>query len=192
MRIGEAGRPPLRMRADARDNRDRILQAARTAFAEHGASASLNKVAQQAGVGPGTLYRHFPTRQALLVAVISDDVDALCASGRDLLTHPAPDQGLRAWLRAVAGHAATMRGLVATQLAAEPALGTDPALAACHDAITTTGAALVSRAQAQGTARPDARNADLLKLASAIAWASEQAPDDEDLLDRLLALVTCS
>jgi hypothetical protein len=55
-----------------------------------------------------------------------------------------------------------------------------------------TGAALLSRAQAQGTARPHARNADLLKLASALAWASEQAPDDEDLLDRLLALVTCS
>ena len=55
---------------------------------------------------------------------------------------------------------------------------------------SATGAALLSRAQGQGTARRDARNADLLKLASALAWASEQAPEDEDLLDRLFALVT--
>jgi AcrR family transcriptional regulator len=192
MTPGEAERPPQRMRADARDNRERVLRAARSAFAEHGAQASLNKIAQSAGVGPGTLYRHFPTRQALLVAIISHDVDVLCAAGRDLLTDPSPDEALRRWLHAVAVHAAAMRGLVAAQLAAEPALGTDPALASCHHAISTTGAALLHRAQSQGTARQGTRNSDLLKLASAIAWASGQAPEDADLLDRLLTLVTCS
>ncbi|MBC6459251.1 TetR/AcrR family transcriptional regulator [Actinomadura sp. HBU206391] len=178
------------MRADARDNRDRVLQAAKVVFAEHGANASLNKVAQRAGVGAGTLYRHFPTLQALLVAIISDDVDALCAKGHALLTHPSPDEALHTWLRAVALHATAMRGLVATQMAGEPAPGTQTALTACHEAMRATGAALLTRAQRQGTAPEDADIIDLLKLVNAIAWTSEQTPEDTHLLDRLLALVT--
>src|SRR3954471_17676046 len=114
---------PRRMRADARDNRERVLRAARAAFAEDGPHASLNKIAQRAGVGAGTLYRHFPTLQALLVAIIGDDVEALCAKGRGLLTHPSPDEALHTWLRAMAVHATAMRGLVATQLAGRPTPG---------------------------------------------------------------------
>jgi AcrR family transcriptional regulator len=178
------------MRSDARDNRDRVLAAAKAVFAEHGAHASLNKIAQRAGVGPGTLYRHFPTLQALLVGIIGDDVEALCANGRALLTHPVPDEALRGWLRAVATHATAMRGLVATEMAAEPTADTDAALAACHDAIRTTGTALLIRAQREGSTPTDAEIGDLLKLVNAVAWASEQAPHDPDLLDRLLALVT--
>jgi AcrR family transcriptional regulator len=172
------------MRADARDNRERILRAARPILADQGGQASLNKIAQQAGVGPGTLYRHFPTLQALLVAIIGDDVEALCDQGRALLDHADPDEALRLWLRAFAVHATAMRGLVGSQLAALPAVGTDPALAGCHDAITATGAALLAR-----TALPDIEIADLLKLVSGIAWTSEQSPEDTGLLDRLLALV---
>jgi AcrR family transcriptional regulator len=100
------------MRADARDNRERVLQAAKAVFAEQGAHASLNKIAQRGGVGAGTLYRHFPSLQSLLVAIIGDDVEALCATGRDLLVHPDPDEAVRVWLRAVAVHATAMRGLV--------------------------------------------------------------------------------
>jgi AcrR family transcriptional regulator len=192
MRTDEANRSPRRMRADARDNRERVLEAAKAVFAEHGAHASLNKIAQRAGVGAGTLYRHFPTIQALLVAIIGDDVEALCANGCDLLTHPSPDEALHTWLRAVAVHATAMRGLVATQMAAEPAPRTSTALAACHEAIRAAGAALLSRAQHQGTAPEEIDIADLLKLVNAIAWASEQTPEDEHLLDRLLTLVTKS
>jgi AcrR family transcriptional regulator len=184
------GRPPRRMRADARDNRERVLQAAKAVFAEHGPQASLNKIAQRAGVGPGTLYRHFPTIQDLLVAIIGGDVDALCAQGRDLLTHPSPDKALRTWLRAVAVHATTMRGLVATQMVTEPGPRANSALAACHDAIRATGTALLSRAQQHGAAPRDVDIADLLTLTNAIAWASEQAVDDPALLNRLLALIT--
>lgn len=190
VRTGEADQPPRHMRADARDNRDRLLQAARAVFAEHGAQASLNKIVQQAGVGPGTLYRHFPTLQDLLVAIISDDVEALCAKGHALRTHPSPDHALHTWLRSVAVHATSMRGLVATQMIAQPTAGTSTALAACHQAILTTGDVLLTRAQRDGTAPAQTDIGDLLKLVNAIAWASEQTPEDTHLLDRLLTLAT--
>ncbi|MFI7146255.1 TetR/AcrR family transcriptional regulator [Nonomuraea sp. NPDC050022] len=193
------------MRADALRNRERIVRVARAVFTEHGPEASLNQVAQQAEVGPGTLYRHFPTLQDLLVAVIRDDVAALCARGQALLSEASAlpetstpsgasaqsrasaDRALRAWLRAVAVHATAMRGLVATQLASWPA---DGALAACHEEITATGAALLDHAHRAGSAPEGLDITDLLRLANAIGWASEQSPDDEDLIDRLLALVT--
>jgi AcrR family transcriptional regulator len=175
-----------RMRADARDNRERVLSAARAAFAEDGAHASLNKIAQRAGVGPGTLYRHFPTLDALLVAIIGADVEDLCARGRELLTHPSPGEALAVWLRAVTVHATAMRGLVATHMAAPPAGGT---LAARHERILATGEALLGRARREGAAPAHVHIADLLKLANAIAWVGEQDPEDERLVDRLLALV---
>jgi AcrR family transcriptional regulator len=181
------------MRADALRNRERIVRVARAVFTEHGPDASLNQVAQQAEVGPGTLYRHFPTLQDLLVAVIRDDVAALCARGRTLLSESSAisgasaDGALRAWLRAVAVHATAMRGLVATQLASWPA---DGALAACHEEITATGAALLDHARRAGSAPEGMDITDLLRLANAIGWASEQSPEDEGLIDRLLALVT--
>ncbi|MEU0565784.1 hypothetical protein ABZ297_10380 [Nonomuraea sp. NPDC005983] len=107
-------------------------------------------------------------------------MEALCARGRELLEHPMPDEALRTWLRAVAVHATAMRGLVAIEMA-----GAAPALAACHDDILATGEALLAR-----TAPLDVAVADLLKLANAIGWAAEQSPEDEHLIDRLLALVT--
>jgi AcrR family transcriptional regulator len=174
------------MRVDARDNRERVLQAAKEVFAEQGAQASLNKIAQRAGVGPGTLYRHFPSLQALLVAIIGGDVEALCASGASLLAARSPDEALRVWLREFAMHATAMRGLVATQMAALPAPGT--ALAGFHDAIRAAGAALLVRAQAEGSVASSVDIGDLLTLVNAIAWAYEQAPEDGLLLDRLLAL----
>jgi AcrR family transcriptional regulator len=183
----ETDGPARRMRADARDNRERVLRAARAAFAEDGTRASLNKIAQRAGVGAGTLYRHFPTLDALLVAIIGADVDALCAHGRALLSHPSPGTALDTWLRAVAGHATAMRGLVATRMAAPAADGT---LAACHDAILATGEALLTRAREAGEVDRQTGIADLLTLVNAIAWASEQAPGDTGLLDRLLAVVS--
>jgi AcrR family transcriptional regulator len=180
------------LRADARDNRERLLRAARVVLAEQGAQASLNKIAQGAGVGPGTLYRHFPNLQALVVAIIGGDVEKLCADGRDLLDHPSPEEALRTWLRAVAVHATAMRGLVATQMAAQPGAGTGDALAACHEAILSTGAALLTRAQHEAGTPTDLDIADLLKLANAIAWASEQTPRDPHVLDRLFALVSAT
>ncbi|EIV93064.1 TetR/AcrR family transcriptional regulator [Frankia sp. QA3] len=175
-------------RADARDNRERIVRAARAAFAEQGPHASLNRIAAAAGVGAGTLYRHFPSEQALLVEIIRDDVDALCATGRALADQPDTADALRHWLHAVARHATAMRGLVATHMAAVSRPGTDATLAACHDAIRATGAALLDRARQRGAAPTTVDIGDLLTLANALAWASEQAPDDPGLLDRLLGI----
>lgn len=167
------------MRSDAQQNRDRVLAAARTEFTTHGAAASLNKIAQRAGVGPGTLYRHFPSAQDLLVAIVAEDVAALVTNGRDLLKHPDPAEALRIWLRAVAAHATTMRGLVATELLTAAA---DSALAACHDDIRRVGADLLA-----GTGNPARYDiTDLLTVVNAVAWASEQRPAD---LDRLLHIV---
>jgi AcrR family transcriptional regulator len=175
------------MRADARRNRERIVEVARNSFTEHGPGASLNQIAQRAGVGAGTLYRHFPTLQDLLVAVIEDDVAALCARGEALLGEPSSGEALHAWLRAVAVHATAMRGLVAREMAGGLGGG---ALAACHDQIRAAGSALLDRARRDGSAPPGADIGDLLTLANAIGWAGEQSPDDEHLIDRLLALIT--
>ncbi|MBG0561086.1 TetR/AcrR family transcriptional regulator [Actinoplanes aureus] len=172
------------MRSDARRNRDRLLAAAREEFAAQGRGASLNRIAQQAGVGPGTLYRHFPSAQALLVAIISEDVAALCARGEELLAHPSAGEALRAWLRALAVHASAMRGLVAVE-----ALGGGAALAECHDAIRAAGSRLLRRAEEEAGERYQVDIDDLLVAVNAMAWAGEQAPQDHARLDRLLALL---
>lgn len=170
------------MRSDAQQNRSRVLAAARDEFTAHGAAASLNQIAQRAGVGPGTLYRHFRSAQDLLVALIAADVAALVSTGQDLLEHHDPDEALRTWLRAVAVHATTMRGLVATELLTS---GTDSALADCHRDIARTGNDLLARTG-------DPRRADitdLLTVINAVAWAHERLPADPDRLDRLLCLI---
>lgn len=184
----ESPRAQRRMRADAAENRAKLLVAANAVFSERGERASLNEVAKRAGVGSGTLYRHFPTLQALLVAMVRDNVDQLRDHGRVLLNHDDADLGLRLWLRAFAAHASTMNGLLATQMAVDFSPGDSNAFAACHDIILATGAALLDRAKAEGTNPPGTDARDLLRLVNAIAWASQQAPDDEGLIDRLLAI----
>jgi AcrR family transcriptional regulator len=172
------------MRSDARRNRDRVLAAARVEFTARGAVASLNRIAQRAGVGPGTLYRHFPSAQVLLVAVIAEDVAALCARGEELLTHASPGDALRSWLGAVAEHASAMRGLVA----AETLGPANAALAECHDAVRAVGARLLRRAE-EGAGDEQIDIDDLLVAVNAMAWASEQMPPDASRLPRLLALL---
>jgi len=179
-----SGPTPRPQRADARRNDAQLLDAARAAFAEHGADASLDDIARRAGVGIGTLYRHFPTRQALLEAVFGDRVEALCAEARDLLGAPSPGAALATWLRAVVGHITLYRGLAA---ALAPILDKEAEPASSwHGAIRAAGAALLARAQQSGVVRPDVGVADLLKLANAIAVATEQTPEGAD---RLLSLV---
>src|ERR687886_726120 len=85
------------LRADAQRNREKLLAAATEAFAEHGEDVALETVAARAGVGIGTLYRHFPNRDALVVAAYRHEVEQLCAAAQDLLAELPPDQALRAW-----------------------------------------------------------------------------------------------
>ncbi|GHH40837.1 TetR family transcriptional regulator [Streptomyces candidus] len=179
---------PRPMRADARRNHDRLLAEARAAFAAHGTDASLEEVARRAGVGIGTLYRHFPTRYALMGAVFQGAVDELVARAEGLTHASAPCEALVAWLRAIITHAGEYRGL-ARALMAE--CGTDnpaSAMASCSIPMREAGTALLARAQRSGAVRPDVPIRDLMQLTNAIALAAEQSPDDPELADRLLSL----
>ena len=95
-----------KLRADARQNRERILEAARLAFTRHGAEAALDDIARQAHVGPGTLYRHFPTRDALIEAVYSNEVEKLTAAGGRFAAAMPPVEALRAWMLLYIDHVA--------------------------------------------------------------------------------------
>ncbi|MFF4402386.1 TetR/AcrR family transcriptional regulator [Streptomyces sp. NPDC001480] len=174
------------MRADARRNHDRLLAEARAAFAAHGTDASLEDVARRAGVGIGTLYRHFPNRHALMSAVFEDAVSELLARARELLDSPEPCSALVTWLREMVTHAGEYRGLARALMSvtAEPS----SALARCSTPIREAGGALLARAQESGAVRADVSIGDLLQLTHAIALAAEESPADPDLADRLLRL----
>jgi AcrR family transcriptional regulator len=160
------------MRSDARKNFDHLLTVARTVVAEQGADASLRDVARRAGVGLGTLYRHFPTREALLEALLRTGFDELTARASELGTSNAPEVALMSWLHEVVAVAHTYRGVVALMLAAIA----DPnsALHASCVTMRAAGAGLLARAQAEGVARIDIDGEDLFALISALAWLRDQ------------------
>ncbi|WP_228980522.1 TetR/AcrR family transcriptional regulator [Streptomyces sp. DH12] len=174
------------MRADARRNHERLLDVARAAFAEHGTDAALEDIARRAGVGIGTLYRHFPNRHALMNAVFQDAVTALLARSRELAEAEEPCTALVAWLRAIVTHAGEYRGLARALLA----VSSDPgsALSQCSVPLREAGERLLVRAQRAGAVRGDVSIGDLMQLTNAIALAAEQAPADPALADRLLTL----
>ena len=104
-------RPAEQLRADARQNHARLIAAATAAFAERGADSPLEDIARRAGVGIGTLYRHFPTRTDLQAAVFRSQVIAVCGEGDALLEKASPEHAFVGWLRALAGYLVTKRGL---------------------------------------------------------------------------------
>ncbi|MEI5103832.1 helix-turn-helix domain-containing protein [Streptomyces sp. PmtG] len=174
------------MRADAQRNRQRLLKEARSAFAEYGTDTSLEDVARRAGVGIGTLYRHFPNRHALMSAVFEDAVSDLLARSRELLDSPRPCAALVEWLRAIVTHAGEYRGLARALMTVSRDDSTP--LAQCSRPMREAGAALLARAQAAGAVRADVPIEDLLQLTNAIALAAEETPTDPHLADRLLTL----
>lgn len=177
---------PRAMRADARRNHERLLAEARSAFAAHGTDASLEDVARRAGVGIGTLYRHFPNRDALLSAVFEDAVGDLLTRSRELLLAPEPCTALVTWLREMVTHAGEYRGLARSLMSVS--YDNNSALAQCSGPIREAGGALLARAQESGAVRPDVSISDLLQLTHAIALAAEESLADPDLADRLLRL----
>ena len=182
--------PSRRPRADAIRNRERVLDAARRMLAEHGPDAPLEEVARAAGVGIGTLYRHFPTRDALLDAVFRGSVDELCDRGDALLDDPSDPAGtLRRWLRGQFDHSTTYRALAAAVMLSQL---DDPTDAPPCARLRSTGAQLLRRAQAAGEVRADVDVDDVLRLVNAVALASEETgdePDRSERSDRLLAVV---
>ncbi|BCJ33788.1 TetR family transcriptional regulator [Actinocatenispora thailandica] len=171
-------------RADARRNRDQLLAVAREAFAEHGTATSLREVARRAGVGIGTLYRHFPTREALLEALLSDRFDRLRRDADELAADADSRAALLRWIARVAVGSGTYRGLPESVLAA--LRDSDSRLHDSCDAMRAAGGDLLRAAQRAGTVRPDATIEDLLAAATGIAWASEHAADPGALTERLL------
>ncbi|WP_327270582.1 TetR/AcrR family transcriptional regulator [Streptomyces sp. NBC_01218] len=174
------------MRADARRNHDRLVGEARTLFAEQGTDASLEDLARRAGVGIGTLYRHFPTRHALMNAVFQDALADLLDRSYALARAEHPCRALVEWLGAIVRHAGEYRGLAQGLLAAST--DATSALAPCHVPLREAGARLLARAQESGAVRADVSIGDLLQLTNAIALAAEKNPGDPGLADRLLLL----
>jgi AcrR family transcriptional regulator len=168
------------VRSDARENRDRILEAARQALDESG-DTSLNQIAQRANVGPGTLYRHFPSREALVLAVYRLDIDRLVSSAPDLLARMSPLEALRSWTTDLVGYMRIKHGLGdalspgAQQSVTEQTYG--PVIAAI--------AHLLDAGKADGSVRADADPADYLMLTGSL-W---RAPEDEGRPQRMLGLV---
>ncbi|MEO3876415.1 helix-turn-helix domain-containing protein [Nonomuraea sp. B12E4] len=175
--------PQRKMRADARRNYERLLAAAKTAFAEHGVEASLEEIARQAGVANGTLYSHFPTRQALLEELLRDRMQALSETARDLLDHPSADEALTGWARAAMAHATAYRGL-ATSLMRSIQDETSRLHAACQ-AVLAGGQRILDRARAAAVVRGDVTAEDVYALINAAAWAGEQTSPEQ--AERLLS-----
>jgi AcrR family transcriptional regulator len=165
-------------RADARANRDKLVTAGRALFAEEGTSAPLEKVAERAGVGIGTFYRHFPTRQALLEAVYVDEVEAMARAATELEELP-PWDALSQWLHQYLGFAATKRALN------EALMETDPnsnVLLTCRTAIVGAGTILVERAQHAGVVRNDTTFPDIVRMVGAIAMVPTEDPEQKKRL----------
>jgi AcrR family transcriptional regulator len=175
--------PPLR--ADARRNYEALLAAADELFTTDGPGASLDKIARRAGVGNATLYRHFPDRRDLLVAVCVGDVRALCQLGDELHADPDAGQALTRWLRAYIDHVSAKHGLAAAF--ATGRRDDSELVAACQAAVAAIGSSLLRRAQDGGAVRTDVTLPDVVTLVNAIAMATEGTAAGE--ADRMLAIV---
>src|SRR3954465_12843372 len=143
-------------RADARRNYDKLVTAARAVFAEDGTSAPLEDAARRAEGGIGTLYRDFPTRQALLEAVYLEEVQSIAEAAAELSDVPAWD-ALSTWRHRYVGSSATKRALTEALLEADP---DSDVLLACRTAIPDAGNGLIERAQRAGAVRPDTTFSD--------------------------------
>jgi AcrR family transcriptional regulator len=174
------------VRADAQRNRDRLIAAAQEVFGEQGANASLDDVAKRAGVGPGTLYRHFATRAALQEAVYRDAVEQLCAAGADLRAESDARRALTEWMRLLLDHMVARRGLAEALVAALGKQG--DVFIASHRALHEIGDDLVARARQAGTARPDLDARDLLWMVHGISQAAE-GPGGAARAQRLLSIM---
>ncbi|MBR1164563.1 TetR/AcrR family transcriptional regulator [Bradyrhizobium elkanii] len=170
-----AGRSPeiaRKPRADAVRNRERVLEAAKAVFSAGGSEASLEAVARHAGVGIGTLYRHFPTREALYEAVYRREVEQLGDLAEQLQCAPEPVEALRRWLRANVQFVATKKGMVAAL--ALVAAGSSELHAYSFDRLTRAIGTLLARAVAAGVIRNDISAEDVLRALIGMCYMHDQ------------------
>ncbi|MFD9486237.1 TetR/AcrR family transcriptional regulator [Streptomyces sp. NPDC059991] len=177
--------PQRPLRADAQRNRDRILAAAVRVFTEEGLNAHFERIAKEAGVGTGTLYRNFPTREALIEAAYRNEVARLCDAVPELLAAAPPREALRTWMGRFVDYATAKLGM-ADALRAVVASGSDPygrSRDMIQDALTT----LMEAGTAAGAFRSDIRPGDMFAALAGIALTSA-APDQREQAERLLDL----
>jgi len=157
-------------RADAQRNRERILEVAKREFTRSGANASLEEIAKKSGVGPGTLYRHFPAREELLVAVYRSEMEKLAAAARTLADGRSPVEALRAWLLLFVDAVETKHIIapVLNTLVGDPKKVFEASYAQIHEALR----ALVKRAIKSGDIRKDLDPIDLLRAIVGVANVS--------------------
>jgi AcrR family transcriptional regulator len=170
------------LRADAAKNRDHILAVAHDAFAESG-ETSLNTIAKRAGVGAGTLYRHFPTREALILAVYEHDVQRLVDSVPDVLRRRAPLDALRAWFETLADYIRVKHGLGEAMHTAAVQDAINATYAPVIEAVTTLLAACVD----DGSIRPGLDPDDVLLLMG-FMWRTEHSPAGKRRARRVMDL----
>jgi AcrR family transcriptional regulator len=171
------------LRADAQQNRDRILEVARAALAQS-ADASMNSIAKKAGVGAGTLYRHFPTREDLVLAVYRHDVEQLAASVPSLLAGQPPLQALRSWLERLGHDGMIKQGLAAALRSApaqrQPGAPQEPVIAAIGQ--------LLQACETDGSIGPGHEPDDVILLLGFL-WRIDPGPEAGQRTSRLLDLV---
>jgi AcrR family transcriptional regulator len=161
-----------RPRADAVRNRERVLEAAKAVFSAGGPDASLEAVARRAGVGIGTLYRHFPTREALFEAVYRREVQQLGDLAEQLKSEAAPVDALRRWLRSNVEFVATKKGMSAALALAVH--GSSELYAYTFDRLTKAVGALLDRAVAAGEIRSDISPEDVLRALAGMSYMHDQ------------------
>lgn len=186
--MGKASKSPAprKPRTDAQRNRERILEVAKEAFTREGAEASLDDIARQAAIGPGTLYRHFPSRDALIEAVYQSEVEKIAAAGRKLAEQKPPLEALRAWMLLFVDH-------IAAKLIIAPALnsivgGPGRLYEGSRGQIQAVAESLVKRAIESGDLRKDIEAFDLLRALIGTAYVPA-GPDWRQSARRLVDIL---
>ena len=182
---GQQGRKP---RADVQRNRATLLETAQRHFLRHGVGTSLEAVAKEAGVGPGTLYRHFPTREALLAAVLQTRSEELVARQADIERLGDAAEALEQWLRAMEEYFSAFSGLPDPLMAAARAQEPDNPLTIPCDILITATDQYVEAAQGAGHIRASVRGHYLFLAACSVAWIKGTGMEEESL-DRLRTLI---
>ncbi len=178
--------PPRKPRTDAQRNRERILEVAKKEFTRAGANASLDDIAREAGVGAGTLYRHFPTRDALLEAVYRSEVEKLAAAERNFSESMSPVEALRAWMLLFVDHIASKR-LIAPALNAYVG-GPSKLYETSREQVQGAIDSLVNRAIKSGDIRKDLEAFDLLRALIGVSHVSS-TPDWRQSARRLVDIL---
>jgi len=188
--VADKGEPATarRPRADAERNRIRLLETAKVVFAEKGAAASLDEIARKAGVGAGTLYRHFPTRDALVAAVYRNEVGQLAAAADHLAKAHPPIKALREWLLLFVDYMAAKHGMY--ELLNSIAGGTDDLYSASMEQVMRALGKLIDGAVSSGEIRLDLEPLDLLRALAGVAHVGSGADGEraaKTLVDILIA-----